>query len=245
VLKKIFTGFLTVALLVLIVLPAMAQEYENDNFNIEFNYSPLNISGGSGFSSDLTMFNVKAEARIYRGLKIVASDCFANGGSGSFNGITQANVNYNDFEAYLKVPMNLASLSNDYNRGGPGVAENPFFFTIGWKNHSLTSNGQPLNKSFDWENGNGFGLGVGFDAMFEGIGIDGLVAYYPSMNASNVPNAVPGVSYSFKDLVYRAALKFKLRENIDAHIGYRGENHSYANTDINYSGVYGGVGFKF
>ena len=243
--RKVFIGFLTVALLVMAILPVMAQETEYDNISIEFNYSPLNLTGGNGFNADLTMFNVQAEGRIYRGLKLGCSYCWATAGSGSFNGLSQGNVNYYDVEAYIKVPMNLSSLSAAYDEGVVGKAENPFYFLIGWKNHQLNSSGPPFNTNFNWENGNGVGVGLGVDAMFEGIGVYGLFGYYPSMNASNVPNAVQGVSYTFRDMVYRAGLRFKLRENIEAQVGYRGENHVYANTELHYSGVTGGIHFKF
>lgn len=243
-LEKIFTGFLTVALLVLVVLPVLAQEYENDNISIEFNYSPMTLSGGNGFSGDLTAFNAKAEVRIYRGLKLGANYTWANGGSGSFNRQTHSNVTYYDFEGYLKVPMNLASLSESYDSGATR-AENPFFFLFGYKNHQLNSSGSPTNTNFNWENGNGIGAGLGLDGTFEGIAVYGLFAYYPSMTASNVPNAVPGVSYTFRDIVYRAGLRFKLRENIEAHLGYRGETHVYSNTELRYQGPIGGINFKF
>jgi hypothetical protein len=251
--KKALILFLTLAILAIVVPPVMAQETSTDNFNIELNYMPTRLEGDRGFSADLNCINVRAEANAYRGLKIGARYSFASGGNGNFpyttnrgwRSVSMGNVSYSDLEAYVKVPFNLSSLGAAYNDGQPTPPTNPFYVLLGYKTNYLNSNGPPTNTNYNWENGNGAGAGVGFDGNFEGVALYGLFAYYPSMNANNVPNAVPGASYTYKDYVYRAGLRFKLRENIEAHLGYAGETHEYSNANLRYNSVLGGVNFKF
>ncbi|MDQ7826765.1 MAG: hypothetical protein RDV48_28465 [Candidatus Eremiobacteraeota bacterium] len=225
--------------------PLMAQEYQNDNLKIELKYSPMNLAGDNGISADLACFKAGVEARVYRGMKIGVGYQGASGGGGTFLGRSNSNVDYSNIDAYVKLPMNLASLSNSYNTSSPTPAENDFFFTLGYKWHALNSSGSPLNQGRTWENGNGVGVGIGYDGYFEGVGLYVLGAYYPSMNANSVPNAVAGASYTFKDYVYKAGLKFKLRENIGILVGYEGETHEYSNGTLRYSGAVGGLEFRF
>ena len=236
----------------ILFMSTVSAQAENIKANIQ--YSPMNIKMKVPCNTaTLTapVFKLNAEGNVYRGAKLgIHYEGTLGKGDGSFGyGTSPAlvnahitNLSYSNFELNAKLPLQSEKWANGYTSAG--TRENNFYATLGYKWNSLKSTIEsPLMSKRDksWEEGNGWGIGLGYDGYFSGkFGMNALLMYYPSMTSS-VGEAPYDIS-SFNSFVYRLGLKYDLAESYSATFGYEGENHSYKNgLHIDYNGVVFGL----
>jgi len=223
-----------------------------DNTWLEVKYSPEQINGGN-FSTSLSELKLRAETGLFDD-KMRAGVYFQftpSEGSGSVGNVAVSDIKYSDFEIYGKVPFSAVNWNDEENSG-----HDPYGFnlTIAYKVSQLTGNANQAvnnviipNQAFTFVNGQGFGGGIGYDAKYDRVQIQGLIAYYPSMNQSNIITQ-QGFTSTYHDFVYRVNARTSLGpqgSGFGLSLGFDGESQQFQNVTLNYTGVTGGVDYHF
>lgn len=239
--KNVFLLFI-ILLILSVSFPALAEgDYRTGN--IELSFSPTNISGGDapGFGGNLTEIIFKGEKRFYQGVWGGFNFTYGNGNV-TFNNTTYSNARLNDWELYIKVPFNYQAEVEAERKNIPPPPESPLHFIFGYKSALLNSD--DTNGNFTWEDGQGAGLGIGFEYPLESTYVYGSLSIYPRMQVKSLSNA--NTSAVYKDWVYRAGIKVPLKwqDNVYAGIGIRGETHKYANVSLSRIGVEALINWK-
>jgi hypothetical protein len=237
---------LLTAFLFLMLLPAQAQPVspEEPNVRLEANYYLISISSNNGlFDGNANTFRLKGEVVIYKGIYAGAQYTYGTSGKLRVAGVQYNEVLFSDVEAYARIPFNISSVADADMRGLPHPPLNPFYGKLVYKWSSLTTEGP---ATINWDVGDGVGVGAGVDSdIGNNMALYADAAYFPRMTARNVPNATPGVDYYYRAWTYKAGLRYKVRENFEAHLGYSGETHQFTNGANSYNGPVIGLGVKF
>ncbi len=236
----------------MLVLGAAAVNAENIKADIQ--YSPMNISMKVPCNTaDMTMPVMKlgVEGNVYRGAKLgLHYETTLGKGDGSFgwgtnpsvNNVGLTDVSYSNFEINAKLPLSGDKWAKDY--ASTSTRENNFYFNFGYKWNTLKSKVHPhVGGAFDkaWEEGNGWGIGLGYDGYFLGkFGFNALAMYYPSMTST--VGVAPYDSSSYNTFLYRLGVKYDINNACSVKLGYEGENHNYKNDiHVQYNGVVFGL----
>lgn len=228
-------------------VPALAAQGQPPTVDAQFNFCTISMNSGQNDNGAMNGIKARIEAVVYQGLSLGIEYTTATSGGLTLANMNATNVGYQDAQFQLKIPFNYLELAKSKNEGVSAPVVSPWRGMLAYKTTHLSGDvvmaGSP--QTIDRINASGPGLGVELVTPVDKVSFWGLVAVYPRMNAHNVANALPNLDYFYTSVEYRAGIRIPLSQNVQANLGYYGEQQNYNGFTWSFSSLVAGIDLQF